>query len=78
MTRWEYQVLRLPVVAAADADDATTVAVLDRAGAAGWEAVGISPLDDADVAVLLKRQVGLDLEARRGRPSRAPTGDAAR
>jgi len=45
--------------------------VLNHEGAAGWEAVGISTLADASVAVLLKRRSSEEHDANRGRPSRS-------
>jgi hypothetical protein len=56
VTRWEYLIVALPHF-----DEATTkghsaaVDALNREGALGWEAFGMTLLDDGSVAVLLKR-----------------------
>ena len=72
MTAWEYLILSLPAFEAAKATQGQSAAVdmLDREGADGWEAVGMSVLTDASVAVLLKRPAAAEHESRRGRPSR--------
>lgn len=72
MTGWEYLIVSLPAFGAAKSaqGESEAVDILDREGAAGWEAVGMSTLPDASVAVLLKRRSSEGLEARRGRPSR--------
>lgn len=72
MTGWEYLVLSLPAfgVAKAEQGHSDAVDILNREGAAGWEAVGMSTLADASVAVLMKRRSSDDHESRRGRPSR--------
>ena len=57
MTRWEYLIVSLPAFQAAKTDQgqSPSVEVLNREGAAGWEAVGTMVLPDGVVAVLLKR-----------------------
>lgn len=77
MTTWEYLIVSLPAFEAAKATQGHSAAVemLNREGADGWEAIGMSTLADAGVAVLLKRPT-MDHEARRGRPSRPSTGRA--
>ena len=59
MTAWEYLILSLPEfrppTAAPGASD--SVAMLNREGAAGWEAVGMTSLGNGTVAVLVKRPV---------------------
>ena len=78
MTSWEYLILSLPPFEAAKATQGQSPAVdmLNREGAGGWEAVGMSTLADSTVAVLLKRPATADHEARRGRPSRPAPGRA--
>ena len=58
MTGWEYLILSLPAFEAAKytQGESAAVEVLNREGAAGWEAVGMSTLTDSSVAVLLKRR----------------------
>ena len=72
MTGWEYLILSLPAFEAAKhaQGQSAAVDVLNHEGAAGWEAVGMSVLGDASVAVLLKRRTTEDHDSRRGRPSR--------
>lgn len=72
VTGWEYLVVSLPAFGAAKSaqGESEAVDILDREGAAGWEAVAMSTLPDASVAVLMKRRSSEGLEARRGRPSR--------
>jgi hypothetical protein len=57
MTTWEYLIVSLPAFQAARTDQgqSPSVDVLNREGAAGWEAVGTMVLPDGVVAVLLKR-----------------------
>lgn len=57
MTRWEYLIVSLPAFEAAKSmqGGSASVNMLNREGLEGWEAVGISSLADASVAVLLKR-----------------------
>ncbi|HWL44960.1 MAG TPA: hypothetical protein VNQ73_18600 [Ilumatobacter sp.] len=71
MTAWEYLIVALPAFAArADQGHSAAVDTLNREGAAGWEAVGMSTLADGSTAVLLKRRASDEHDARRGRPSR--------
>jgi hypothetical protein len=72
VTSWEYLIVSLPAFEAAKAAQGQSPAVdmLNREGAMGWEAVGMSTLADASVAVLLKRRTADELDSRRGRPSR--------
>lgn len=78
MTGWEYLIVSLPAFEAAKATQGHSAAVdvLNRDGAAGWEAIGMSTLADATVAVLLKRPTSDRHEAQRGRPSRLDPGRA--
>jgi hypothetical protein len=57
MTTWEYLVVALPPFVAPTTRRGASAAVqaLDDLGADGWEAVGMTQLDDGSVAVLLKR-----------------------
>ena len=73
MTGWEYLIVSLPPFEAAKCTQghSPAVDVLNHEGAAGWEAVGISTLADASVAVLLKRRSSEEHDANRGRPSRS-------
>jgi hypothetical protein len=75
VTEWEYLIVSLPAFESAKAIQGQSAAVdlLNREGAAGWEAVGMSTLADSSVAVLLKRRTSDDHESRRGRPSRSAT-----
>jgi hypothetical protein len=68
MIGWEYLLVALPAFEAAKAapGHSTAVDILNREGAAGWEAVGMSTLDDGSVAVLLKRRTPADDDASRG------------
>jgi hypothetical protein len=54
---WEYLIVSLPAFEAAKErqGESASVTLLNREGAAGWEAVGVSVLPDRTVAVLLKR-----------------------
>ena len=58
VTGWEYLIVSLPAFEAAKytQGESAAVDVLNREGAAGWEAVGMSTLTDSSVAVLLKRR----------------------
>lgn len=60
MTTWEYLIVSLPAFQAARSDQGQSPAVdmLNREGAAGWEAVDTMVLADGAVAVLLKRPMG--------------------
>jgi hypothetical protein len=75
VTEWEYLIVSLPAFETAKATQGQSAAVdvLNREGASGWEAVGMSTLADSSVAVLLKRRTSDDHESRRGRPSRSTT-----
>jgi hypothetical protein len=72
MIPWEYLIVALPPFESAQITKGHSAAVetLNREGADGWEAVGVTTLADASVAVLLKRRTPEDHEARRGRPGR--------
>jgi len=71
MTTFEYLIVSLPTFEAANAAQghSASVDLLNREGADGWEAVGMSTLADASVAVLLKRRSADEHESRRGRPA---------
>ena len=73
MNRWEYLIVALPAFEAAKTTQGHSAAVdmLNREGDTGWEAVGMSTLADASVAVLMKRRTADEHDARRGRPSRS-------
>jgi hypothetical protein len=60
VTTWEYLIVSLPAFQAAKSDQgqSASVDVLNREGAAGWEAVDTMVLADGTVAVLLKRPIG--------------------
>ena len=75
MTSYEYLIISLPTFEPARATQghSASVDLLNREGAAGWEAVGMSTLADSSVAVLLKRRTIDDHEANRGRPSQLHT-----
>lgn len=75
MTSWEYLIVALPAFGPAQSTQGQSPAVdlLNREGDAGWEAVGMSTLEDSSVAVLFKRRTVDEHEARRGRPSRPAT-----
>ncbi len=70
MTAWEYLIVSLPTFGEAKVTqgESASVEMLNREGAAGWEAVGMVTLGDSTVAVLLKRPAPLDYEASRGLP----------
>jgi hypothetical protein len=56
MTQWEYLIVALPQFEAPSATpESAAVAVLNREGERGWEAVGMTCLADDRVAVSLKR-----------------------
>jgi hypothetical protein len=61
---WEYLIVSLPEFAAAQSMQGNSASVdfLNRQGAVGWEAVGMTVLADKSVAVLMKRRA----EARLG------------
>jgi hypothetical protein len=75
MNTWEYLIVALPAFENAHATKGHSPAVdtLNREGADGWEAVGMTTLPDLGIAVLLKRHSSVDHEARRGRPGRPTT-----
>ena len=73
MNAWEYLIVALPPLESAHSATDHSVDLLNREGAAGWEAVGITTLPDRSVSVLLKRHSHHEQEARRGRPGRAPS-----
>jgi hypothetical protein len=56
---WEYLIVALPDfgVATASQGESASVAMLNREGAVGWEAVGMTSLEGGRVAVLLKRSI---------------------
>lgn len=56
---WEYLIVALPAFKPATATQgrSESVLVLNHEGAAGWEAVGMTALDNGDVAVLMKRPI---------------------
>lgn len=72
MNTWEYLIVALPPFEPAHAikGQSSAVDTLDREGADGWEAVGMTTLADLSVAVLMKRHATEEHEARRGRPGR--------
>ena len=57
MATWEYLIVSLPKFEPAKAAQGHSAAVtmLNREGDKGWEAVGMTALDDGTFAVLLKR-----------------------
>ena len=57
MTTWEYLIVELPFLEAATHAPGASPAVhaLNTEGDKGWEAVGLTPLADGRIAVLLKR-----------------------
>jgi hypothetical protein len=57
MTTWEYLIIELPAFEVATHAPGASAAVqaLDEEGERGWEAVGMTPLSDTRIAVLLKR-----------------------
>ena len=71
MVQWEYLIVSLPPFAAAKVaqGESASVEMLNREGAVGWEAIGMSELDDGTVAVLLKRPAALDQATSRGMQS---------
>jgi hypothetical protein len=62
MITWEYSIVALPrfeaPTATRDAAGSPAVALLNGEGRLGWEAVGMTALQDGTVAVLLKRPEG--------------------
>ncbi len=75
MNTWEYLIVALPAFETAHAakGHSPSVDTLDREGADGWEAVGMTTLPDLSIAVLLTRHTSDDHESRRGRPGRQTT-----
>ena len=58
VTRWEYLIVSLPHFdLTATKGHSAAVDALNREGALGWEAFGMTLLDDGSVAVLLKRML---------------------
>ncbi len=57
MTTWEYLIIELPAFEVATHTPGASAAVqaLNEEGERGWEAVGMTPLSDTRIAVLLKR-----------------------
>jgi hypothetical protein len=59
MPVWEYTIVALPrfdaPTATRDSAGSPSVALLNCEGRRGWEAIGMTPLADGTVAVLLKR-----------------------
>ncbi len=57
MATWEYLIIELPAFEVATHQPGTSAAVhaLNAEGEQGWEAVGMTPLTDERIAVLLKR-----------------------
>ena len=57
MTTWEYLIVELPPFEVATHAPGASAAVhaLNEEGEQGWEAVGMTPLSDKRIAVLLKR-----------------------
>ena len=57
MTTWEYLIVELPSFEAPTHAPGASAAVqaLNNEGQQGWEAVGLTPLVDGEIAVLLKR-----------------------
>jgi hypothetical protein len=57
MTKWEYLIVALPEFKAPTSTPgvSSSVSMLNREGTDGWEAVGMTALEDGTVAVLLKR-----------------------
>ena len=57
MTHWEYLIVALPrfETPTASGQSSPAVRALNDEGWRGWEAVGMTLLDDGSIAVLLKR-----------------------
>jgi hypothetical protein len=57
MTTWEYLIVQLPSFEPPTHAPGASAAVhsLNEEGERGWEAVGLTPLADGSIAVLLKR-----------------------
>lgn len=58
MIAWEYLIVALPEFRAATTTQgqSDSVRLLNREGGDGWEAVGMTALEDGHVAVLMKRR----------------------
>lgn len=57
MTTWQYLIVELPSFEAPSHAPGASAAIhaLNDEGEQGWEAVGLTPLADGRIAVLLKR-----------------------
>jgi hypothetical protein len=56
MTKWEYVIVALPRFEPSPYQgQSAAVTALNEEGQAGWEAIGMTVVDDGTVAVLLKR-----------------------
>lgn len=57
MNNWEYRVISIAAaqLSAATEGAAAAVAHLNAHGGQGWEAVGLSTLDNGECAILMKR-----------------------
>jgi hypothetical protein len=66
MTAWEYLIVALPPFKTATAvqGQSDSVTMLNREGEDGWEAVGMTALDDGHVAVLMKRRADTERTSR--------------
>ena len=66
MTAWEYLIVALPEFKSPTAaqGESDSVTILNREGAEGWEAVGMTALGDGSAAVLLKRAAEFDVAER--------------
>jgi hypothetical protein len=60
MTTWEYLIVALPRFEppTSGRESSAAVQVLNAEGSQGWEAIGMTVLDDGTVAVLLKKPRG--------------------
>jgi len=59
MVQWEYLIVALPEFQPPTSTPTRSAAVeaINREGARGWEAVGMTALPDGVIAVLLKRPI---------------------
>ena len=57
MTAWQYEILALPEFQPPThvRGESASVMILDKEGAEGWEAIGMTALTGGGVAVLLKK-----------------------
>jgi hypothetical protein len=64
MTRWEYTIVALPTFEAPTSSRATSapLRMLNDEGVHGWEAVGMTVLENRSVAVLMKRPITMDMD----------------